>query len=132
TFGDTKEGSFAVRVNDAIRATKGNGALSNANGKTGESACWGRQSAWCDYSGPIDGKTCGIAIFDDPSNAERACWHSRGYGLMAANPFGRAHSGFSAVKGNNDLVKIAKGQHLKLRYGLLVHTGNVQEGRVRE
>jgi hypothetical protein len=132
TFGDTKEGSFGVRVNDVIREQKGNGKLENAEGKIGEKACWGQMSAWCDYSGSIDDKKVGIAILDDPSNPYRACWHSRGYGLMAANPFGRQESKFPAMKGRTDLVKLARGQHLKLRYGVLLHPGDAKEGGVSD
>src|SRR5262249_53963613 len=80
TFGDTKEGSMGIRINDAIREeivvdkkkTKGPGMIENAEGKVGEKdekdrpVCWGQQSAWCDYSGPIDGKTVGLAILTDP------------------------------------------------------------------
>src|SRR5262249_36750054 len=100
TFGDTKEGSFGVRVNDAIRENGGKGKLVNADGKVGMRECWGRRSAWCDYSGPIQGKVAGIAIFDHPDNPYPAGWHSRDYGLMAANPFGRSKSGFPAVQGD--------------------------------
>ncbi len=132
TFGDTKEGSFAVRVSDEIRQLKGNGKLVNAEGKTGEPGCWGQVSKWCDYSGTIAEKPVGIAIFDDPANPAPACWHSRGYGLHAANPFGREKSGFPAMQGKKDLVKLAKGDHFKLRYGLLVHTGDVKDGKVAE
>jgi hypothetical protein len=132
TFADTKEGSFGVRVNDGIREEKGKGKITNADGKTGEKNCWGRISAWCDYFGPIDGKTAGIAIFAHPKNPYPSCWHVRGYGLMAANPFGREKSGFPDMKGKKDLVKLAKGEHLKLRYGLLLHKGDAKEGKVAE
>jgi hypothetical protein len=132
TFGDTKEGSFGVRVNDAIRVAKGNGKIENADGKVGEGPCWGRVSAWCDYSGQIDGKTVGIAVLDDPKNPYPACWHVRAYGLMAANPFGRAKSGFPAMKDRTDLAKLAKGEHLRLRYGLLIHNGDAKSGKVAE
>ncbi len=132
TFGDTKEGAFGVRVNDVIRAAKGNGKIENANGKVGEKECWGQLSAWCDYSGTINGKKVGIAILDDPANKYPACWHSRAYGLMAANPFGRGKSGFPAMKGRTDLVKLAKGEHLTLRYGLLLHPGDAKEGKVAD
>jgi hypothetical protein len=132
TFGDTKEGSFGIRVNDLIREEKGNGKIENAEGKVGEKECWGRVSAWCDYSGTIDGHKVGIAIMTDPANRYPSCWHSRGYGLMAANPFGRAKSGFPDMKGRTDLVKLPKGEHLKLRYGLLVHPGDAKEGKVSE
>jgi hypothetical protein len=132
TFGDTKEGAMGVRVNDQIREQKGNGQMRNAEGKTTEKECWGQFSAWCDYSGTVDGKKIGIAVFDDPKNAHPAAWHSRGYGLMAANPFGRSVSRFPAVKGRNDLVRLAKGEHLRLRYGILVHAGDTGEAQVAE
>src|SRR5262245_28990562 len=130
-FGDTKEGSFGVRVNDGIRADKvGKGKLQNADGKLGEKDCWGQISAWCDYSGQIGDKEAGIAILADPNNPYPTCWHSRGYGLMAANPFGRAKSGFPAMKGEAGLVKIAKGEHMEFCYGLLLHDGDANSGDV--
>ncbi len=133
TFGDTKEGSFGVRVKDVIREDKvGKGKLETSEGKVGEKNLWGSQAGWCDYSGPIGDKVVGVAVFDDPTNSAKACWHSRGYGLMAANPFGRGGSGFPAMKGKTDLVKLAKGDHLKLRYGILLHSGDAKEGKVAE
>ena len=83
-------------------------------------------------AGMIEGKMVGLAILDHPSNRYRACWHCRAYGLMAANPFGRGRSGFPAMKGRTDLVKLAKGEHLRLRYGLLIHPGDAKEGKVAE
>ena len=133
TFGDTKEGSFGARINDTIREANktGGGKLENAEGKVGEKAIWGQPSPWCDYSGAIDGKTVGLTLFDDPANPHKAAWHSRGYGLSAANPFGRDKS-FPSQKGNTQLVKLAKGDHLKLRYGVLLHTGDAKEAKVAE
>jgi hypothetical protein len=134
TFGDTKEGSMGIRVNDEIKlAAKGeHNQMVNANGKSGEKDVWGMLSDWCDYSGEIGGKLAGIALFDDPKNEPRAGWHSRGYGLMAANPFGRDHSGFPARKGQTDLKKLDKGDHLKLRYGVYLHAGDAKDGKVAE
>lgn len=130
TFGDTKEGSMGVRVNDEI-VTKNGGHFYNADGKVDEKEIWGHPSVWCDYVGQIGGKTAGIAVFDDPANKFKAAWHARGYGLMAANPFGRDGS-FPSQKGKTDLVKIAKGDELKLRYGILLHAGDTKEGKVAE
>ncbi len=145
TFGDTKEGSLGVRVRETVceepgKGKHGLGKLVNAEGKTGEgkannlekSGCWGLTSAWCDYSGPVEGKPAGIALFADPDNPHPSCWHSRGYGLMAANPFGREKSGFPAMTGKKELVKLAKGDHLKLRFGIFLHSGDAKEGKVAE
>jgi hypothetical protein len=135
TFGDTKEGAFGVRVADSITELRGRGRITNAEGKVGEKNCWGQVSAWCDYSGPVAGETIGIALFADPKNPIPTCWHSRAYGLMAANPFGRAKSGFPAMKekkDKKDLVHLDKGKHLKLRYGMFIHLGDVKQGKVAE
>lgn len=133
TFGDTKEGAMGIRINDKIRADKvGKGKLQNADGKVGEKDCWGHFSAWSDYSGPLEGKEVGLAILADPKNPYPSAWHSRGYGLNAANPFGRDRAKFPATLGKKDLVKLAKGEHLRLRYGLLAHEGDAEAGRVAE
>ena len=133
TFGDTKEGSMGVRVRDSVteKDNKG-GKLTNAQGLQTEKALWGKESAWCDYSGPCDKGTAGITIFSDPKNAYSTAWHSRGYGLMAANPFGRNKSGFPDRKGNSDLVKIARGNSLKLGFALYVHDGDEKEAKAEK
>jgi hypothetical protein len=145
TFGDTKEGSMGIRINDQIRSdigatykdpygtpvkVLGRGTLQNAEGKVGEKDCWGRRSAWTDYSGPIDGKIAGLAILDDPRNAYASYWHIRGYGLDAANPFGRQHAAFPDARDVKSLVRLARGEHLKLRYGLVLHDGDAVAGDV--
>jgi hypothetical protein len=137
TFGDTKEGSFGVRVNDQLRVGDRNkrnpkSVIRNAEGKTTEKACWGQVSAWCDYSGEVDGKPAGIAVFAHPDNPVPSCWHVRDYGLLAANPFGREKSGFPAMKGRHDLVKIDKGDRLTLRYAIYLHAGDADTGKVAE
>ena len=133
TFGDTKEGAMGVRVNDHIMADKrGKGKIQNAQGKINESECWGQYSEWCDYSGPIDGKLVGVAILCDPKNPHQSAWHTRGYGLHAANPFGRAGAKFPATKDRTDLVRLEKGEHIRFRYGVLVHEGDAATGNVAE
>lgn len=135
TFGDTKEGSMGVRVSDEIKVKGGNGAYVNAEGKKNEKEVWGYRSDWNDYYGTIGTTTAGIALFDHPANPYRSCWHSREYGLMAANPFGRKEAGFPGLKASAELptlVKLAKGEHLKLRYGILLHSGDDKIGKVAE
>ena len=34
------------------------------------------------------------------------------------------------MKDRTDLVKMAKGEHLKMRFGILLHPGDVKEGKV--
>jgi hypothetical protein len=142
TFGDTKEGSMGIRVSDQIRAApkeqdkiKVAGVVTSADGSTAQAPAkdnlpmWGKRADWHDYSGTVDGKAVGIAIFDHSKNGVRSAWHTRAYGLLAANPFGR--ESFPETKGGQ-LVKLAKGEHLKLRYGVLVHTGDAKTAKVAE
>ena len=139
TFGDTKEGSLGVRVNDAMRTEIATGGtVTAADGTTAKAPMkdnlpmWGQFSNWHDYSGTVDGKHAGIAIFNHPKNPTPAAWHTRAYGLMASNPFGRAKSGFPALKGNTDLVKIEKGKSLTYQFAIYVHDGDVKAGKVAE
>lgn len=138
-FGDTKEGAFGIRVHDQLRTESGKGRdvpksnkMTNSQGKVGEKEIWGRLADWCDMSGEIDGKPAGVAVFDHPSNTHRACWHARAYGLLAANPFGREKSKFPDMVGRKDRVRIQKGEHLRLRYGIYAHDGDVKSGKVAE
>jgi hypothetical protein len=137
TFGDTKEGSFGIRVRDELRMEKrkdvlgGDGVMTNAEGKSGEKDIWGMPSAWVDYTGKLDGKEAGVTVFDHPSNPKPS-WHARAYGLVAANPFGRAHSGFPSQKDKTDLIKLDKGGELKLKYAVYAHDGDIKAGKVAE
>ncbi|HYV39469.1 MAG TPA: PmoA family protein [Gemmataceae bacterium] len=134
TFGDTKEGTMAIRIHPNIQAEKpGIGKMQNAEGKIGEKAIWGYKSAWCDYSGKMEAGVVGVAILDDPANPFPAMWHARDYGMMTANPFGRDKSAkFPGVKGNSTPAKLAKGEHLHLRYGVVVHNGDAVTGNVEQ
>ena len=53
----------------------------------------------------------------------------RGYGLMAANPFARKHSEVADDQ-QQPLMRLAKGEHLRLRYGILLHEGDAASGQV--
>ena len=84
---------------------------------------WGARAKWVDMSGPILGKTYGIAIFDHPSNLRHPTrWHARDYGLFAANPFCEAEMDKSQPKGAGDFV-LAAGKSVTFKYRVLVHTG---------
>ncbi len=62
------------------------GSFTNSYGAENEQECWGRSASWCNYSGMIDGKKYGIAVFDNENNERYpTAWHIRDYGLFAAN-----------------------------------------------
>jgi hypothetical protein len=131
-WGDTKEGTFALRVPESMRADKpGGGTLVNAEGLSG-AALWGKKSAWNDYFGPVQGETLGIAIFDHPENLRfPTTWHSRTYGLFAANPFG-LHD-FDPTKktppGAGDLLT-SEGKSVTFRYRVYFHKGDTSAADV--
>lgn len=132
TFGDTKEGGIvSLRMHDAILEKGGTGVITNAEGLNGMSECWGKPSAWCDYSGTFEGVGArGIAVFDHPSNLRHPTrWHVRDYGLMGANCFGLNH--FTKGKENGDYV-LKNGESLIFAYRVYIHSGDVNEAKVGE
>jgi hypothetical protein len=126
-FGDTKEGTFALRLVPTLQLS-GEHALGHALNSEGvrDAEVWGKRARWVAYSGPLDparadSEVC-VALLDHPSNPRHPTWwHARDYGLFAANPFG-VHDFEGAPADTGDL-ELAAGERLVLRYRLLVRTG---------
>ena len=55
TFGDTKEGAFAIRLNDAFTEKKG-AKIVDADGRAGMVQVWGKRSNWVDYTAELEGE----------------------------------------------------------------------------
>jgi len=131
-LGDTKEGSMAIRVAPTMRlkGEVGRGHIVNSKGvRDGET--WGKRAAWCDYYGPVNGQTVGVAIFDHPDNPKHPTWwHVRDYGLFAANPFG-VHDFEGKPEGTGD-IDIPAGKSLTFRYRLFFHMGDEKQAAVAE
>ena len=131
-FGDTKEGSMAIRVAATMQADKvGKGHFVNSEGQRDEKEAWGKRAAWCDYYGPLDGQVVGVAIFDHPQNPRHPTWwHVRAYGLFAANPFG-IHDFEKKPAGTGDLT-VKAGESVTFRYRFYFHKGDDKQGKVAE
>lgn len=130
TFGDTKEGGLvSLRVAGTMKedADKG-GLITNAQGQHSQEA-WGKASPWCDYSGPVGGKTVGLTIMDHPANPFYPTrYHVRTYGLFTANPFGLSHF----VDRSKDGTQVLKdGEAWRLNYRIYIHEGDVESGNVK-
>lgn len=133
-FGDTKEGTMAIRIAESMRLVKdkkpGAGRIINDEGiRDGEA--WGKRAKWVDYHGPVEGKEMGVAIFDHPSNPRHPTWwHVRDYGLFAANPFG-VHDFEKKPAGTGDLV-VPAGESVTFRYRFYFHGGDERAAGVAE
>lgn len=133
-FGDTKEGSFAIRTDRTLRV-KGKEAkatLTNSNGETDDDA-WGQRANWAAYSGPDEkGEAVVIAIIDNPTSLRHPThWHARDYGLLAANPFGihDFESNKDKTLGNHTL---GKGETITLNYTVVIHNGSLESAKLDE
>lgn len=90
TFGDTKEGMFAIRVANWLTEEDGTGTYLNSNGEETSGNVWGKRAEWVRLEGNHEDKDIGIIIMNHPSSVNYPCyWHARGYGLFSANPLGR-------------------------------------------
>lgn len=129
-FGDTKEGTMALRLAETLRLTGAvaSGRAVNARGVAGADV-WGKRAEWIDYSGTVAGAEVGVAVFDHPSNPRHPTWwHARDYGLLAANPFG-VHDFEKAAEGTGDFA-LASGESARFLYGFYLHAGGPDEARV--
>jgi hypothetical protein len=128
-IGDTKEGTFAIRLVKALDSPPGH--MVNSAGATGEKEIWGKRADWVDYYGNVSGEDVGIAIFDHPENFRHPTyWHARAYGLLAANPFGVRE--FTRDRHQDGAYTIPAGGSLILRYRVLIHHGDYREAQVAD
>jgi Methane oxygenase PmoA len=138
-FGDTKEGSMAMRVplwmtpshsQGKGKKHEGTGTIINSAGQKNDET-WGKRATWVDYHAPKDGKVYGIAMFDHPSNPRHPTWwHVRSYALFAANPFGK-HD-FENLKNEptaGDLT-IPAGGSVTFRWRFYFHQGDEKAAQV--
>lgn len=125
SFGDQEEMGLGIRVATPLTVRNG-GQILNSVGSKNEKQIWGKQADWCDYGGVIDGQPVGVTLMPDPKNFRRCWFHARDYGVLVANPFGQN----AFTKGEKSKVVVRKGETLRLRFGVLVHSGNVDVAAV--
>ena len=132
-FGDTKEGTFGIRVPEVIAVdSRRGGQFVNAEGGINEAGAWGKRSAWINYHGIMDDERVGIAILNHPSSFRYPTyWHTRQYGLFAANPFG-VHDFERLQDTTAGNFTLAKGESFTLRYRVIFHKGDVDIAKAFE
>ena len=138
-FHDDKEGVLGIRVAHFLESpTEKGGIFNDASGNptkveaspvgatgvylTSEGvkgdAVWATRGRWCELTGNTDGHTESIAILDHTKNpGYPTYWHARGYGLFAANPFGRKIFDPKATQFD---YTMAKGQSTTFRYRVIL------------
>jgi hypothetical protein len=115
-FGDQEEMGLGVRVATGLTVKDG-GAIVNADGLRNEAGAWGKQSAWADYSGVLNGTRIGVALMPHPRNFRPSWFHARDYGLLVANPFGRN----AFTRGEKSRIEIEPGKSLVFECGVFVY-----------
>jgi len=129
TFGDSKEGTFGIRVVRELNSPPGH--MVNSSGAEGEKAIWGKRADWVDYYGKVGGEDVGIAVLDHPKSFRHpTTWHARGYGLFAANPFGLRE--FTRDPNQDGSWTIPEGQSLTFRYRVVIHQGDYRDAGIAE
>jgi hypothetical protein len=129
-FGDTKEGSFGLRIAESMRVDKKMGGKIITSEGLEDDKAWGKPAPWVDYYGPVQGEKLGIAILNHPTSFRFPThWHVRVYGLFAANPWGLGD--FTAGKEHSDHT-MKKGESFTLRYRVIFHKGDEKEGKIAE
>lgn len=126
-IGDTKEGTFAIRVAPELSSPLGR--MTSSNGAEGEKAIWGKTADWVDYSGTISGQLVGIAVFDSTKSFRHpTTWHARAYGLLAANPFGLRE--FTADPSKEGGWTVPEGGSISFRYRVFIHQGDFGSSQI--
>ncbi len=138
TFGDSKEGTMAIRTHPNLRlendpshgVTAAVGQAVNSEGICGREV-WGKRADWIDYCGIIENKVVGVAIFDHPDNPRHPThWMARHYGYIGANPFGlNAFEGKPPGAGD---MTIPSGEEVTFRYRFLFHEGVPREAQISQ
>jgi hypothetical protein len=151
-FGDSKEGALGIRVTRTLEEpstrpevftdANGNptkvpvmdntgvaGVYLSSEGKVGEKEAWGTRAKWMTLSGNVKGEDVVIGIFDHPKNPTYPTyWHSRGYGLFAANPFGAKEfaKGLGTCNACEALnFTLQPSQKATFRFRILIHSGKL-------
>jgi hypothetical protein len=129
-FGDTKEGTMALRLAPTLRleGEHARGAALNSEGVKG-SAIWGKRARWTAYRGPVNDRPVTVAMFDHPSNPRHPTWwHARPYGLFAANPFGRR--AFEGADSPDGRLTVPTGASVTFRYRVLIRLGSTDASQL--
>ncbi|MFZ2053851.1 MAG: DUF6807 family protein [Candidatus Aminicenantales bacterium] len=98
------------------------GAILSGSDARGQEATNMKVATWIDYSNTVEDETAGIAVFQWPDGKEHR-WLTREYGCFGPRrPDEQSGKPFT----------LRKGESIAQRVGVLVHRGDLKEGRVAE
>ncbi len=121
SFGDQEEMGFGVRLNTPLTVKFGSGKILNSEDGENEKGTWGKQAKWCATTGTVEGKIVSVALIPGPGNFRPSWFHTRDYGLMVANPFGKkSMTGPEDAVMAPDATLVRKGEVFKLGFGVWV------------
>ncbi|MBA7562544.1 hypothetical protein ES708_04196 [subsurface metagenome] len=113
----TNHSLFSGRMDPDLAVING-GIMINAEGAKSEKGTFGQPSPWIDYSGERGKNIEGMTIMQHPSNKwYPSPWFTRDYGFFSPTPM---YWPEDPEKG----MVLKKGETIKLRYRVLVHSGN--------
>lgn len=110
-----------VRMHPHFSGENG-GTISADNGTTGEANTNMKVAQWTDYSNTVEQITEGLTVFQFPDGKEHR-WLTREYGIFGPR---------RPDEQNGKPFTLEKGKSITQRVGILVHTGDVNAGRVAE
>lgn len=117
----TNHSLFSARLAPDLAVNNG-GTMVNAENMKGEKETFGKKSAWIDYYGKRGSITEGLVIMEHPSNIwYPSPWFTRDYGFISPTPMYWPENG--------EEIFLREGTQLRLRYRVLVHSGdNIKAG----
>jgi len=109
-----------VRMHPQFSVEKGGGTITNSEGGINGAGTLMKPARWVDYSATVDGVTEGLAVFSPDAKAPPR-WFTRDYGTFGPRrPDEQSGKPFT----------LKKGESLKTRVGILVHSGDVKAAGV--
>jgi len=124
TIEKTNHSLFSGRIDPALAVTNG-GTMINAEGEQSEKGTFGKASAWIDCFGKRGDKIEGMAIMQHPTNNwYPSPWFTRDYGFFSPTPM--------YWPADDKATVLKKGDTIKLKYRVLVHSGTNESAKIAE
>jgi len=120
----TNHSLFSGRIDPALAVTNG-GTMINAEGEQSEKGTFGKASPWIDCFGKRGDKIEGMAIMQHPTNNwYPSPWFTRDYGFFSPTPM--------YWPADDKATVLKKGDTIKLKYRVLVHSGTNETAKIAE